>query len=265
MGTEKKTIKLETSEGIKEIDISQEPAFDVDPIEFESFGKTTRMSNIELAVAIREQLQKKFHDCCGCYVGFTNNFEVTVFFENNATPVEAGKFKNLNNLTVNNNVDRKNLYAMNQMLQSRYAGKTFELNEATEYFISEYTFGGRQAYMKNKKQWRQDHIRERRKPAGPMFQPNAESIILAVVGLDIRIICKKLLFGNKIVISTKEDADGKVYNKESKAAFYECRYAKPLPDGSFMINIEQFDSNKVDAIARRENPQFVQSAGILMY
>lgn len=224
---------------------------------FNAFGKTTRINSKELAAQIKEQFQQTFHDCIGCYINFTNNFAVTLFFEKNATAVPEGKISNLVDFTNNTNVDRNDLFQAMKHLSNKASGKTFALTDMTKELLAPFMYGGKNA----KRDWKQ-FVSERRMPAGNIWEPRAERVIIAVAGLDLNIICRSL-FGNRMVIDTVSQ-DGKIINKTANA-FYQCRYGKQLPDSSIMINIEQFDVDSVESRNKAENPQLVQANGILMY
>ena len=122
MATEK-TITLLTSEGEKEV---KKVEMDIEPIPFNAFGRTTRMSNIDLSKIIREQFQKSFHDLAGCYVGAApgGNLTVALYFENNAEDIAPGKFKNLTNVQANIGVNKKNLFSMKAALNKKIDGIT---------------------------------------------------------------------------------------------------------------------------------------------
>ena len=259
MGTEK-TFTIITGEGVKE---AKEIKFEMEPIPFKAFGRTTRISNIELSKIIREQFQKMFHDCVGCLVNYTNGFNVTLYFENNALDIPEGKFKNLINVQTTQGIDKNNLFERMGALQKRTTGITYELNDATKHVLSKFMYGGPKAHpVENKNDWKK-YITERKIPAGNMWQPTSERIIVSVTGLDLRVILHEL-YGGTMVVSTVKDGDV-VVNKQSENVRYEVRYAKALPDGSFMINIEQFDKEEIENINKKENPQFVTNYGVLMY
>lgn len=243
--------------------IDENARLEWEPVPFKAFGKTTRINSRDLAVLIRQHFQKTFHDCKGCLISYTDRFQVTLFFENNATPVEEGKIKNLVNLTTGQGVDSNDLFGQIQVLNRRYSGRTYELNEETKLLLSDFMYGGRKANNpKDKNKWN-NYVTERRVPASnAIWQPNSESIIIAVTGLDIRVICQNL-FGRKMVTETITK-DGEVTNVTSDA-FYEVRYSKAMPDTTFMINIEQFDKDAVEELNKKENPQMIQNYGLMMF
>ena len=266
MSTEKKEkmITITTSEGVKEI--PENTRLDFEPMVFKPFGKTTRINSAALAKAIRIQFQKKFHDCCGCIIEAIppqNNLAVTLFFQNNAKDIEPGKFKNLVNYT-GDRPAKKDITQMMGYVNKQRSGKIYELNDETKLFLSDYMFGGRSGNpLKNTSKW-DSLIFERRVPAGPVYAYGAENVIIGVRGLNLQLLCKAL-YGNEMIISTTLNADGKAEIESSESAYYECRPSKMLPDGTFMINIEQFDREMVDQYTRTENPQIAQSFGVQMY
>lgn len=265
-GNNKNEKSYEVMSGNGKKDIKESDIVTFEPIPFEAFGKTTRINSYKLAQIIREQFQKKFHDVIGAFVGYAgNNFTVTLFFQDNPDQIPVGKIKNLVNYQTNDGVDRKSLWEQSQMLKRRSTGKTFALNDATKLLLSDFMYGGKGANKpNNEKRWTESTF-ERRVPAPTsLYQYGAENIIIGVTNIDLKAICHKL-FGNTIITSTKYDEDGTAYNTQSNGAFYEVRYSKPMPDGSFMINIEQFDRQKVEEYTKNENPQMVMGSGLQMF
>ena len=280
MGTEKNTTNKNNINGGKidngktynvksgngEIQIPESARLEFEPIAFEAFGKTTRINSYKLAKLIREMFQKKFHDVIGAYVGFDGrNFNTTLFFQNNTDEVPEGKIKNLVNYQTNEGVNKNSIWEQSQMLKRRSSGKTFELNDATKVLLSSLMYGGANANKPNNtKRWN-ECVFERRIPAPTsLYQFGAENIVIGVTNIDIKLVLH-MLFGPTIVTSTKYDQDGSVYNTQSKEAYYEVRYGKGMPDGSIMINIEQFDRQKVEKLIREENPQMAINSGIQMF
>lgn len=258
-----KIYEVESGNGVKKI--PESATYDFDPIAFEAFGKTTRINSYELAKMIREMFQKQFHDVIGAFVGYNGStFNVTLYFQNNAEPVPEGKIKNLVNLQSKVGFNSGNLWERNMALQRKKSGETFQLNDATKLLLSEFMYGGKRANKPNNKaRWDQVTV-ERRVPAPTaLYQFGSENIIIAVSGLDIKLICHKL-YGNTIVTSTEYE-NGSPINNQSKGAYYELRYGKAMQDGSIMINIEQFDRAKVEELVKKENPQIAMYSGLQMY
>ena len=274
MGTENRNNKNNNNGG-KEIPvitgkgqetIPETASLDFEPIPFVSFGKTTRVNSYELAKMIREMFQKKFHDVIGANVTFDGkNFNLTLFFQNNTEPIPDGKIKNLINLQSNEGINTNSIWEKNQMVQRKKSGETFALNEATKLLLSDFMYGGRNANKPNNKQrWVQNTF-ERRVPAPTaLYQYGAENIIIGVTGLDIKVVCHKL-YGNQIVTSTEYNEDGTAINNQSRGAYYELRFGKYMQDGSIMINIEQFDRQKVEELVKKENPQIAMYSGVQMF
>ena len=261
---EEKMISVITGSGEKQIPESS--ILDFEPVTFEAFGKTTRVNSYELARMIREMFQKKFHDVIGANITWDGrNFNTTLFFQNNTEPIPDGKIKNLINLQSAEGINSRSLWERNQLVQNKKSGETFALNDATKILLSDFMYGGRQANKPNNKQrWAQNTF-ERRVPAPTaLYQYGAENIIIGVTGLDIKVICHKL-YGNKIVTSTEYDENGTAYNNQSKGAYYELRFGKMMQDGSVMINIEQFDRQKVEELVKKENPQIAMYSGVQMF
>ena len=261
---EEKMISVITGSGEKQI--PEASILDFEPVTFEAFGKTTRVNSYELARMIREMFQKKFHDVIGANITWDGrNFNTTLFFQNNTEPIPDGKIKNLINLQSAEGINSRSLWERNQLVQNKKSGETFALNDATKILLSDFMYGGRQANKPNNKQtWAQNTF-ERRVPAPTaLYQYGAENVIIGVTGLDIKVICHKL-YGNKIVTSTEYDENGTAYNNQSKGAYYELRFGKMMQDGSVMINIEQFDRQKVEELVKKENPQIALYSGVQMF
>lgn len=246
----------------KKTEETNDPRLEVRPIPFKALGKTTRINSRDLAILIRETLQTSFHDLIGCFVGFNGDFYVTLFFENNEVPVPEGKIKNLVNLTTGEGIDRNNIFMTQQLINRKYSGRTFDLNDDTKIMLSEFMYGGKKANpIKDKAKW-EALVKEQKMPAGNVWQPNSEHIIVQVSGFNIRYLLKAI-YGDTMVIETV-DEDGDIVNHTS-SAFYDLRLGKPMPDGTFMINIEQFDNKAVQKFTSIENPMLPQAQGIVMF
>lgn len=235
------------------------------PLVFQSFGHTTRITNDELARRIRTAYGATFHDLKGCNVTFLNgNFNVELFFEVNTDPVPDGKINNLDNLTAP--INSGNLFYRNQVVQHKLKGESFTINDETKLLLSDCMYGGRQANKPNSKRWK-DYVTEIHVPlsaySDPFFrQRNAERVMVRVTGLDLRRILQKL-YGDEMVISTSTDGESAVNNMAK--AFYEPRFIKMLPNGTFVMNIEQFDKAAVEQFVVKENPQLQQTTGVVYY
>lgn len=228
---------------------------------FDAFGKTTRISSKDLAIEIKEQFQETFHELAGCFVTFDKGFQVTLYFEKNANPCPEEKVLSLVDFTNAQGLNKNNLIEGMKYLNNKTSGKTFELNAETKEMLSDFMFGGRRA----KRDWNQ-FVSERRMPSdiyniNPSI-PHGERILLAVTGLDLRLILRAM-YGPTMITGTYEK-DGQVYNTTSRA-MYDAKYGRPMPDGTFMINIEQFDADKVEELTRKENPVVNNCYGFMMY
>lgn len=228
---------------------------------FRPFGKTTRINSKQLSIDIKEQFQQTFHELAGCLVTFSRNFEVTLFFEKNVEACPEGKITSLVDFTNPQGLNRSNLMDGMRYLNNKTSGKTFELNSETKALLSDFMFGGRNA----NRDWKQ-LVSERRMPTDPYNMnpnmPRGERILIAVTGFDIRRIIEAM-YGSVMVTDTYEE-DGQIINVTAKA-MYEVKYAKPKNDGTFMINIEQFDVKKVEELTREENPVINNGYGFMMY
>ena len=127
-------------------------------------------------------------------------------------------------------------------------------------------YGGKNANLPNNtKVWSNDAVlREVHIPVNDAFRRgyNTERILMRVSGLDIRRILQEL-YGRDIITKTVANESGDTnYRSEAK---YEVHYMKSYPDGTFSMNIEQFDSAAVEKIFMKENPIPQMYLGVQMY
>lgn len=242
------------------------------PITFESFGRTTRVTNDELSRKIYAAFSESFHDLIGANITCTpggnggSNFNLELFFEQNTDPRPAGKIENLVNLTSPNGA--KGLFAKNQIVQNRVNNKNFTLNDETRMLLSEFMYGGKDHNKYSDAKTWSKWIRQIPIPVRAYSDPfyrNGDRIVICVGGLDLRRVLQKL-YGKEMVISTSTSADGTIVNNTA-TAFYEVRFIKMSQNGNgtFIMNIEQFDKGAVEFYTARENPQMVQNTGIVYY
>lgn len=242
---------------------------DWQPIPFQSFGKTTRINSADLAREIYKELSLTFHEVKGCNIiaAPNNQFITEVYFERNTEPLPENKIMSLESLIepvgagANNN-----LYYKQRVLQNRHDGKAYTLNEETRILLSDLMFGGRNAMKPTDKKWDNEaYVREIHIPANDPFAyrgRNIERILLRVTGFDLRKILQKL-YGRDMVVKTAT-TDDKDVNFRS-LAYYEPRFIKAKPDGTFIMNIEQFDKAAVEEIVMKENPMPQFNIGVQMY
>lgn len=239
------------------------------PEPFESFGKTTRINSADLSRRIYNHFKQTFHELKGCNMIVLPNAQIAVemFFERNTEPLPDGKIMNLDSL-----IDpvgagsRNNLYERMQVTQNRFRGKTFALNNETKLLLSKFMFGGKNANTpNNNKVWGNENVvREIHIPVNDPYRRgyNTDRILMRVSGLDIRRILQEL-YGRDIITKTVASADGDTnYRSEAR---YEVRFIKAMVDGSFIMNIEQFDSAAIEKIFMQENPIPQQYLGVQMY
>lgn len=237
---------------------------------FEAFGKTTRINSAELSRKIYNHFKQTFHELKGCnLVAMPNNqFMVEMFFERNTEPLPNGKIMNLDSLIdpVGRGGSNNNLYERMQVTQNRRMGKTFTLNNETKLLLSKFMYGGKNANLpNNKKVWGNDAVlREVHIPVTDPFRRgyNTDRILVRVSGLDIRRILQEL-YGRDMITKTVANESGDTnYRSEAR---YEVRFVKANTDGTFIMNIEQFDSAAIEQIFMRENPIPQQYLGVQMY
>lgn len=239
------------------------------PEPFESFGKTTRMNSADLSRKIYNHFKQTLHELRGCNMVMLANGHIAVemYFEHNTEPLPTGKIMNLDSLVEPiGKGGSVNLYERMQVTQNRRMGKTFTLNNETKLLLSKFMYGGKNANLpNNKKVWgNENFLREVHIPVNDPYRRgyNTDRILIRVSGFDIRRILQEL-YGRDIVTKTvaKEFGDEN-YRSEAR---YEAHFIKAMPDGSFIMNIEQFDSAAVEKIFMQENPMPQQYLGVQMY
>lgn len=237
------------------------------PETFEAFGKTTRMNSAELSRKIYAHFKQTFHELKGCNMVVLANGQIAVelFFERNTEPLPDGKIMNLDSL-VDGTGSRSNMYERMNVVQNRRMGKTFTLNNETKLLLSKFMYGGKNANMpNNNKVWGNENVlREVHIPVTDPFRRgyNTDRILVRVSGLDIRRILQEL-FGRDIVTKTVANESGDTnYRSEAR---YEVRFVKAMVDGSFIMNIEQFDIAAIEKYFMQENPIPQQYLGVQMY
>ena len=239
---------------------------------FRALGRTLRITNAELARDMRVHFSEVFHDLIGMNISMHGpDFFTEMFFEYNRAQVPEGKIRNLVNLvepeieTVRRSEGRIDLSDINDRNQQKLSGKTFILNDETKLLLSDFMYGGRGANLPNNINKWNDCTRIIQQP--PItFDPygrNADRIIVGVTGFDLRVLLR-YHFGDSMVIDTNTDSDGDDVNHYAKAK-YDAQYQKMLPDGTFIIWIEQFDEAAVRQYTVKENPQLQINAGPIMY
>ena len=240
------------------------------PEAFEAFGKTTRINSAELSRKICAHFKQTFHELKGCNMIILPNGQISVelFFERNSETLPSGKIMNLDSL-----VDpigtgsRNNMYERMNVVQNRRMGKTFTLNNETKLLLSKFMYGGTNANLpNNNKVWGNENVlREIHIPVTDPFRKGygTDRILVRVSGLDIRRILQEL-YGDDIVTRTIAHESGEDTNFRSKARYEVC-FIKAMPDGSFIMNIEQFDLAAIEKIFMQENPIPQQYLGVQMY
>lgn len=239
------------------------------PETFEAFGKTTRINSAELSRKIYAHFKQTFHELKGVNIVILANAQIAVemFFERNTEPLPKGKIMNLDSL-----VDpvgtgsRNNLYERMQVTQNRRMGKTFTLNNETKLLLSKFMYGGKNANMpNNNKIWGNENVlREVHIPVNDPYRRgyNTDRILVRVSGLDIRKILQELYGRDIITMTVVNEAGDTNYRSEAR---YEVRFIKANADGTFIMNIEQFDSAAIEKIFMKENPIPQMYLGVQMY
>ena len=239
------------------------------PETFEAFGKTTRMNSADLSRKIYSHFKQTFHELKGCNVVILANGQIAVelYFERNTEPLPDGKIMNLDSLIDPvSSSSRANLYERMQVTQNRRMGKAFTLNNETKLLLSKFMYGGKNANLpNNNKVWGNENVlREVHIPVNDPYRRgyNTDRILVRVAGLDIHRVLQEL-YGRDIITKTEANESGDI-NYRSDAR-YEVRFIKAMADGSFIVNIEQFDSSAIEKIFMQENPIPQQYFGVQMY
>lgn len=239
------------------------------PETFEAFGKTTRMNSAELSRKIYAHFKQTFHELRGVNIVLLANAQIAVemFFERNTEPLPDGKIMNLDSLVDPvGSGSRTNMYERMNVVQNRRMGKTFTLNNETKLLLSKFMYGGKNANMpNNKKVWGNENVlREVHIPVTDPYRRayNTDRIMVRVSSLDIRRILQEL-YGRDIITKTVANESGDTnYRSEAR---YEVRFIKANADGTFVMNIEQFDSAAIEKIFMQENPMPQMYLGVQMY
>ena len=234
------------------------------PEAFEAFGKTTRMSSAELSKKIYAYFKQTFHELKGCNLTYNGQINVELFFERNTEPLPDGKIMNLVSLTdpVGSNA---NLFDRMQVTQNRTLGKVYKLNNETKLLLSKFMYGGKNANTPNAKTWSDANVVTQLSiPVNDVFHRNynTDRILLRVTNLNIAYILQEI-YGSKIITKTEANETSDINHRST--AHYQARFIKGMPDGSFIMNIEQFDTKAVESIFMKENPIPQQYLGIQMY
>jgi hypothetical protein len=236
------------------------------PEAFEAFGKTTRMNSADLARKIHAHFKQTFHEVIGCNLipGPNGQIFVELFFERNTEPLTSGKIINLDSLVdANNSGSTRNIFDKMQAVQNRFTGNVYTLNNETKLLLSKFMFGGDKANLPNNNKWK-ENVHQVKIAANDPFRRTygTDRIMVKVTGLDIRSILREI-YGRYIITKTEvKETEDTNYRSEAR---YEVRYIKSMPDGSFIMNIEQFDADAIKDIFMKENPIPQQYFGVQMY
>lgn len=240
------------------------------PIPFKALGKIQRITNKEFSEQIHAAFLAVFHDLKGVIIDYVNNrFYVRFFFEVNTDPLPENKIRSIIDLTtISSKTD--NLYDKNAVVQNKLTGKNFSINDETRLLLSDFMYGGAKANRPDNKKWHHpdpvvSHINEIHTPAN-LYDPlarNTERIMLVVKDFDIHRLAKAI-YGNTMIISTDKDRDGNDRNYIANAK-YEVRYVRPLPDGTFIMHIEQFDDAAATQFVTKENPNLRYQFGMPLF
>lgn len=239
------------------------------PTNFRAIGKVTRISNAELARLIKQQFQQTFHDLVGVMIAPPQQgtlFNVVFRFEDVKDAVPEGKIKNLVNLINPQQGTKTNFFAKQEIINNKISGKTYDLSDETKLLLSDFMFGGRNVNKPGSKVWKLGTpgcvVNEIHQSLSrdPRYNWGTQRIYVTVGGLDLRTILRAI-YGNSMVVGTDKNDDNSIVNYNAKA-LYDAQMGKFNPDGTYMINVQQFDKDAVAEIVQRENPQYVYDSGM---
>ena len=242
-----------------------------EPDVFSAIGKVMRINSAELAKRLYARFRQTFHDLKGVYIAPVMNnmtaFNVEFFFQRNDAECGSEEIPNLENLATNNS-KVTDVFERQKSIQNRKIGKTYALNNETKLLLSKYMYGGAD-YNKptNGKIWNNDNIVKEVHVGGNGYgafhQYGTEYFLLRVSGLNLNVLLAEL-FGKNMITKTISDGNGEDTNF-SVAAAYQATFVKNCPDGTFMINITQFDRQAVEEEYIKENPIPQGYGGVQMY
>lgn len=242
----------------------------IEPASFEAVGKITRIRSDEFARKIKSAFRTTFHDLVGVNVEVGNNTILTQFyFEDNTAELPKGKIKSMVNINRNNHAT--NLFDLKTIVNNKFTGKVYKLNNETRLLLSKFVYGGaNRSKPNNLNRWENESSNEcivtQVKMPAPM---GGERIILKVSGLDTNKIAQAL-YGDKMVTKTiKDNEDGSEVNVVS-SAMYNVRYGGTVKNdntGLFNINIDQIDPEAVKELTAKEDPSYFNTVtgGIRFY
>mgnify|MGYP004455141761 CR=1 FL=1 len=241
--------------------------FETDPLD--TMAHVERSNTKDLSIKIKEKFRKVFHDLKGVYIQYQNdkNFATSLIFEYNSAKVPDGKIKNLVPVSLKgaNSNSGENLFEINNRLQKKFTGKTFELTDETKLLLAPYMYGDKnQNNYKNTKAWNQriQEVKESTMNTSPwLYSNNSERVYLVVTGLDIRKLLRAV-YGRKMVIKTIIN-DNKADNIMAEA-FYDIEFRGNRPEFS-IVNIWQIDKSKVQEVAQRESPKMAYDVTGIKY
>lgn len=242
-----------------------------EPDPFKAIGKVMRINSAELAKMIYARFRQTFHDLKGVYIAPVMNnqtaFNVEFYFQRNEAACGTEEFPNLENLSTNNS-KVTDVFERQRSIQNRKIGKTYTLNNETKLILSKYMYGGKDFNKPtNGKVWNNDNIVKEVHVGGNGFnafhQYGTEYVLLKVTGLNLNMLLVEL-FGRTMINKTVTDSLGGDTNF-AVAAAYQATFVKYCQDGTFMINVTQFDRQAVEEEYVKENPMPQGYGGVQMY
>lgn len=248
------------------------------PYPFKPLGRVARATSSAMAATIRQYYAETFHDLRGVNITYEpmNRVFVTEFyFGKNLAPKPENKIENLVDLMAPTNTNRDNLYYRRQVINNRISGKHYTLTDQTKLLLSDVMYGGRKANKPNNKVWNRA-IQEITVPsANATFNPKSVELLVKVAGcFDFNKILYKL-FGPDMMVGIEVYNDpansGNANNTRGKInmahAVYRAKFEKYYPNqpGVFIMNIEQYDEDKVRELTLMENPVRPAAGGIIYY
>ena len=244
--------------------------------EFKPFGHIMRVNSIDLARSISRRYAKVFHDYKGCNIicGAPNQFFVQMVFEYNPAPVPEGKYRALVNVLDRSDIKTSNSFIRMQALQpaaiqqNQKTPDVFQLTEEAKQILSDCTY----PHKNGDRFWKDTTscIHSQAAPVsygyGAPMMPGADKITVVFTGLSLRSVLKKL-FKNSMIKGLERDKNGENVVRISGDTLYEARFIKVKPsDGSFYMNIEQFDRQTTEELIAEEYPNYnINFSNIVYY
>ena len=256
--------------------IPSDARLELNPVPFKAYGKTTRISNVELSKLITSAFKPLFNDLLGTLVSMpiaVGQFRVDLYFEYNRDECPDNAIRNLISLINPKDSSVPESYARTHALYSKRDGKVYDLNRETKILLAPLMFGGADVNRpENENRWKQFVSEVPYQGNSPYYNGRGmvmDRHIINVTGLDINKVIRAI-YGTQMTTHTVySNIGGKVEaeNFNSDSAKYIARFAEwsQSQQGEFLLNIEQFDDAEVKAIFAKEHPMVYAQQGPICF